>query len=134
MRRAAIMSDDDSEQDDQQDYEQEATMGAVTEATKETFRDLVASGSVLVDVWGPDCRPCLALMPDVERQAAERAELDVVKVEAPKARRLCMELRVMGLPALLLFRDGEEVDRLTGESITASSLDAWLDENLAGAK
>ncbi len=40
----------------------------------------------------------------------------------------------MGLPALLLFRDGEEVDRLTGEDITASSLDAWLDENLAGTK
>ncbi len=107
-------------------------MGEVTEATKETFRDLVSSGQVLVDVWGPDCRPCLALMPHVERQSAERPALDVVKLEAPKARRLCMELRVMGLPAFLLFNDGEEVGRLNGPDVTPAMLESWLDETLAG--
>jgi thioredoxin 1 len=104
-------------------------MGDVVAATKETFRDLVSDGLVLVDVWGPDCRPCLALMPEVERLAAERAELAVVKLEAPTARRLCMELRVMGLPAFLLFRGGEEVSRINGDDITPSTLEAWLDEN-----
>lgn len=108
-------------------------MGEVTEATKETFRDLVSRGQVLVDVWGPDCRPCLALMPHVERQAGERPALDVVKLEAPKARRLCMELRVMGLPAFLLFNDGEEVGRLNGPEVTPETLDSWLDETLASA-
>lgn len=105
-------------------------MGEVKEATKETFRELVADGLVLVDVWGPECTPCLALMPHVEGLAAERADLDVVKLEAPRARRLCLELRVMGLPAFLLFDHGEEVDRLTGQDITASSLDAWLAEQV----
>ena len=42
------------------------TTDLVAEATKETFRDLVADGLVLVDVWGPDCQTCLALMPLVE--------------------------------------------------------------------
>ena len=109
-------------------------MGAVVEATKETFRDLVSSGPVLVDVWGPECRPCFALMPHVERFAAERSELTVVKLEAPKARRLCMELRVMGLPAFLVFHDGEEAGRLSGGDITPAALEAWLDETLSGAE
>ncbi len=108
-------------------------MGAVVDATKETFRDLVSSGLVLVDVWGPECRPCFALMPHVERQADERPELTVVKLEAPKARRLCMELGLLGLPAFVLFHDGEEVDRLGGPEVTPESLQDWLDGAISQA-
>ena len=106
-------------------------MGSILEATKENYRDLVSQGSVLVDVWGPECRPCFALMPHVERLAGERPDLTLVKLEAPKARRLCMELKVMGLPAFLLYRDGEEAGRLSGADITPEKLEAWLDETLS---
>jgi thioredoxin 1 len=105
-------------------------MAAVVEATKDDFRDLVADGVVLVDVWGPSCAPCLALMPHVEALAEERAGLRVVKVEAPKARRLCMELKVMGLPAFLLFRDGSEIARLSEPDLRPARLQSWLDETL----
>ncbi len=106
------------------------TSEMVTEATKETFRDLVAEGQVLVDVWGPDCQPCLRLMPHVEKMAEDSGgALRVVKVEAPKARRLCMELKVMGLPAFLLFRDGEEVARINGPQVTADALSTWFEDN-----
>ncbi|MDQ4098517.1 MAG: thioredoxin family protein [Actinomycetota bacterium] len=101
----------------------------MVEATKDSFHDLVSDGVTLVDVWGPACAPCIALMPDVERIEAERS-VKVVKVEAPKNRRLCMELRVMGLPAFLLFRDGEEVSRLDG-NLSAAGLWEWVDGNLA---
>jgi thioredoxin 1 len=97
--------------------------GALAEATKENFRDLVARGVVLVDVWGPQCRPCIALMPHVERIAEARPDLTVVQLDSTKARRLCMELRVMGLPAFLLFQDGREVARIAAP-------DRWLDETL----
>lgn len=101
-------------------------------ATKETFRELVAGGTTLVDVWGTDCQPCMALMPFVERLADEReGDLKVVKLEAPKARRLCIEMRVMGLPAFLLFKDGEEVGRINGADLNESKLQTWLDETLA---
>src|SRR5579862_6567646 len=91
----------------------------VVEATRESFRDLVASGTVLVDVWGPDCQPCLALNPHVQALAERLAnQMQVVKLEAPKARRLCMELSIMGMPAFLLFRDGEEVARLSDPALT----------------
>ena len=105
--------------------------GALTEATKENFRELVAEGVVLVDVWGPQCGPCLALMPDVERLALARSDLRVIKLDSSKARRLCIELRVMGLPAFLLFQDGREVARLAAPDLTASRLMEWVDATLA---
>jgi thioredoxin 1 len=88
----------------------------MTEATVETFEELVADGNVLVDFWGPNCAPCVALMPRVE-ELAERfgQDLRLVKVNAPENRQVCRDLRVFGLPTYVLFRDGNEVDRLTGD-------------------
>lgn len=106
-------------------------MSAVVEASREDFAELTASGDVLVDVWGRQCRPCLALMPTVEQLAEQRQALRVVKLEAQRARRICIELKVMGLPAFVFLRDGTEVGRLTGDTITADSLTAWVDEQLA---
>jgi thioredoxin-like negative regulator of GroEL len=105
-------------------------MGALTEATRENFDELVASGTTLVDVWGPDCKPCLALMPHVEKLAAARPDLNVVKLEAPKARRVCIRLKVHGLPTFLLLHDGEELARLSASSITPAQLKDWLDKSL----
>jgi thioredoxin-like negative regulator of GroEL len=93
---------------------EEANMGA--DATAETFGALVQEGNVLVDVWGPNCAPCLALMPSIEEMAERhRGRLRLVKVNAPENRGICRELRVFGLPTYVLFRDGEEVSRLSGD-------------------
>lgn len=106
--------------------------GTLTQATRENFRDLIAEGTTLVDIWGPDCQPCLALMPFIERLAVERAdEFKTVALEAPKARRVCIELRVMGLPAYLLFRDGEEIGRINGADVDEAKVQTWLDDTLA---
>ncbi len=104
-------------------------MGEVVEATRDDFWDVVAEGSVLVDVWGPDCRPCLALEPEVDRMAEERPDLRVAKVEAPKARRLMIDLGVHGLPTVLLFQDGEEVARISDPNLTPPQLEEWVQEN-----
>ena len=104
--------------------------GMLPEVTKDNFREVVSEGTTLVDMWGPDCTTCLALIPDVERIAEKKQDVKVVTLEAPKARRLCMELKVMGLPAFLLFREGEEVSRLAGPTVSAPALEQWLDENL----
>jgi thioredoxin-like negative regulator of GroEL len=105
-------------------------MGAVSEATRENFDDLVESGTTLVDVWGPDCRPCLALKPHVEKLADARDDLSVVMLEAPKARRVCIRLKVHGLPTFLLMRDGQEVSRLSASTISPAQLNDWLDTSL----
>jgi len=105
-------------------------MTAVAEATRENFDELVESGTTLVDVWGPDCRPCLALKPHVEKLAEARDDLKVVMLEAPKARRVCIRLKVHGLPTFLLMHDGEEVARLSASTITPAQLNTWLDTSL----
>ena len=105
-------------------------MGAVREATRENFDELVESGTTLVDVWGPDCRPCLALKPHVEKLAEAREDLHVVMLEAPKARRVCIRLKVHGLPTFLLMHDGEEVARLSAATISPTELNDWLDKSL----
>ena len=104
--------------------------GVLAEATKETFRDIVAQGRVVVDVWGPRCAPCIALMPDVEGLARSRPDVKFVKLDSSQARRLCMELRVMGLPAFLLFHDGHELGRIAGQDLDAARLAQWLDDTL----
>jgi thioredoxin 1 len=105
-------------------------MGAVAEATRENFDELVASGTTLVDVWGPDCRPCLALKPHVEKLAEDRDDVSVVMLEAPKARRVCIRLKVHALPTFLLMHDGEEVARLSESTISPTQLNDWLDKSL----
>jgi thioredoxin 1 len=88
----------------------------MVEATPETFKDLTRAGSVLVDFWGPRCQPCLQMMPTVERLEEESAgAVKVVKVNASENREVCRELRVFGLPTYVLLRDGEEVERLSGD-------------------
>ena len=109
-------------------------MAAVSEATRENFDELVESGITLVDVWGPDCRPCMALKPHVEKLAEERDDLTVVMLEAPKARRVCINLKVHALPTFLLMRDGEEVARLSESTISPTQLNDWLGTSLEEIK
>lgn len=110
----------------------EPSVSTPVEATAESFRDLVADGTVLVDVWGPRCRECLALRPHVERIAADR-NLRLVMLEAPKARQVCVELRVMTMPTFLLFIDGQEAARVAGQDLTPAGVEEWLDGATGGA-
>ncbi len=86
---------------------------------------------VLVDFWGPQCGPCLALMPKVEGLTERYGDkVKITKVEAPKNRRLCLALKVLSLPTFLFFKDGREVDRLSGD-ITIQSIEASLEKLLS---
>lgn len=85
------------------------------EASSASFEADVGAGNVLLDFWGPRCQPCLALMPFVESLEERYAgRLKLVKVNAGDNRDVCRELRVLGLPTYVLYRDGAEVERLTG--------------------
>jgi thioredoxin 1 len=103
------------------------------EVSRATFQDDVVAASrdrpVLVDFWGPRCGPCIAMMPWVEQLARDLAEsVSIVKLNSAENRRLCVELRVMSLPTFLLYRDGEEVRRLTGDGCTPATIAATLRE------
>jgi thioredoxin 1 len=82
---------------------------------------------VLVDFWGPQCAPCLALMPHVEGLAEKYgAKLKISKVDASKNRRLCLNLKVFGLPTVLFYKNGKEMDRLTGGDLKMGDIEASI--------
>ncbi len=86
---------------------------------------------VLVDFWGPQCRPCLALMPGVEElEKSYVGKLKVGKVNSTQNRMLCARLRVIGLPTFILYKNGAEKKRLTGEEIKIDEIKSAIEDLL----
>ena len=104
------------------------------EATVDTFDELSREGEVLVDIWGPRCQPCLALMPAVEALAETYGQrVRFLKVNAPDNRKVCRDLRVAGLPAYLTMCDGVEVERLTSNGTTPEQIEQAIVRLMNGA-
>lgn len=70
---------------------------------------------VLLDVYGDYCPPCRQLAPVIDRLATEfEGRARVLKLEAGANAELAGDLHVTAVPAVLAFRDGQEVGRLIG--------------------
>jgi len=70
---------------------------------------------VLVDFWAEWCGPCKMIAPIVDEIADEYdGSLRVAKVDADENQEILMQYGIMGIPTLLLFKDGEPVERITG--------------------
>lgn len=85
---------------------------------KETWEEHVpnSKGWVVVDFWGPRCKPCLELMPAVERLAEKYGhKMKFCSLDTSKAMRLAMAQGVMSLPVIAFYYDGEKKDELSGE-------------------
>ncbi len=103
------------------------------ELTKDNFEAevLKAEGLVLVDFWGDSCEPCKALMPDVE--ALSEAYGDRVKfskLNTTKARRLAISQRVLGLPTIIIYKDGEKLDAVTGKEVNKQVIEDMIKKHL----
>jgi thioredoxin 1 len=88
----------------------------LTEVTDETFDSEVlrADKPVLVDFWAPWCAPCRAVGAVLESLAGERDDLKIVKINIDDNQDQAMKHRVMVLPTIILFKDGEELGKLQG--------------------
>ncbi|NPV89473.1 MAG: thioredoxin [Firmicutes bacterium] len=101
------------------------------EVGSENFEDEVikSDSTVVVDFWGPQCGPCLALMPQVEELARKYAgQAKVVKLDSSKNRRLCISLKVISLPTFLFYKGGQEVGRLTGNDLSIQAIEETLEQ------
>jgi thioredoxin 1 len=97
------------------------------------FQQLLADSQVpvVVDFWAEWCGPCHMMSPSVAQLAAEFAERAVVaKLNADDYPEILDRYGIMGIPTLIFFQQGREVDRVIG--VTAyQTLKAKLDK-LAG--
>lgn len=76
---------------------------------------LDSSQPVLVDFWAEWCAPCKMIGPIVEELARDYAgKLKVAKLDADANPNVMQAFGVMGIPTLMLFRDGQVIERITG--------------------
>lgn len=86
---------------------------------------------VVVDFWGPQCAPCLALMPEVEKLAKEyEGRIKFGKLNSAENRRFCMSQKIMGLPTFLFVKNGEIRTRLSGDEVNIESIKASAEKLL----
>ena len=89
---------------------------AVKTLTIENFEQevLQASNPVLVDFWASWCGPCRMLSPVVDEVSEEAGGVMVGKVNIDEQQELASRYQVMTIPTLILFRNGQEVERSVG--------------------
>ena len=90
---------------------------AIAQISDDQFEDQVLKSSepVLVDFWAEWCGPCKMIAPLVDQIAEEYdGKVRVGKLDADAHPDILMNYGIMGIPTLILFKDGKAVERITG--------------------
>ena len=97
---------------------------AAIHVTKDTFQQEVLESKipVLVDFWAEWCGPCQMVLPIVEELGEELTDVKICKVNVDEQMELAKQYRVMSIPTLMVFKDGEMVKREVGAKSKAELL------------
>jgi thioredoxin 1 len=92
---------------------------------------LKADGLVMVDFWAIWCGPCRMIAPTVEEIAKEYSgKLKVCKLNTDENPDIASRYKIMGIPTLMFFKNGEKVDQIVG-AVPKPQLKAKIDQLLA---
>lgn len=80
------------------------------------FKDVVLDSKtlVLVDFYATWCDPCQMLSPVLEEISVENNDFEIVKVDVDKNHELARNYKIMAVPTMMIFKNGEVVDKIEG--------------------
>lgn len=102
------------------------------EVNESNFKEEVLDSSlpVLVDMWAPWCMPCKMIAPAVEKIANDNIDkLKVCKLNVDNNQNLAVRYNIQGIPALLIFKNGKEAERIVG-AVPPQAIQSKLDNIL----
>jgi len=94
----------------------ESTPNKPIDVTDEIFKETIQNHSlVVVDCWAPWCAPCHIVAPIIEELARDYAgKILFGKLNVDENRAVATQYQIMGIPTLLVFKDGKLADRIVG--------------------
>ena len=89
---------------------------AIIDLTKENFQAEVTKSDkpVLVDFWTVWCGPCQMMAPILHELETEMPDVQIGKVNVDEQMDLARQFRVVSIPTLIIFKNGQEVQRMVG--------------------
>lgn len=85
------------------------------ELSDSNFKSEIESGLTLVDFWAPWCGPCRMVAPVIEEIAGQyQGQVKVGKLNVDDNQQTAMQFRVMSIPTVILFKDGQPVEGVVG--------------------
>ncbi len=89
---------------------------AVIEIKEDQFEEVVLKSEVpvLVDFFATWCGPCQMMAPILEQLSEEKQDVKIASIDVDDAERLAIQYGISSIPCMILFKNGEEADRVIG--------------------
>jgi thioredoxin 1 len=103
----------------------------LTELTKDNFYSFIKNSLTLVDIGAEWCGPCRMISPIVDEISNEYyGKISIGKLDVDSCPEITNELGIRNIPALLLYKDGEIVDKLIG-AVNKKTITSLIDKYIS---
>lgn len=103
----------------------------LTELTKDNFYSFIKNNLTLIDVNAEWCGPCKMISPIIDEISNEYyGKISIGKLDVDSCPEITNELGIRNIPALLLYKDGEIVDKLIG-AVNKKTITSLIDKYIS---